>query len=41
MSNHLPAKCRIRPAIAGDESLLLEFIRGLAEYEKLEGEMVA
>lgn len=32
---------RIRPATAGDEPLLLEFIHALAVYEKLEHEMVA
>lgn len=31
----------IRAATAGDEALLLEFIRALAVYEKLEHEMVA
>lgn len=32
---------RIRPAVAGDEWILLDFIRALALYEKLEREMVA
>lgn len=32
---------RVRAAVAGDEALLLEFIRGLAVYEKLEHELVA
>ena len=31
----------IRPAVAGDIGLILEFIRGLAEYEKLSHEVVA
>jgi len=31
----------IRPAVRGDSGLILEFIRGLAEYEKLAHEVVA
>ena len=32
---------QIRPAVAGDEALILGFIRELAEYEKLAHEVVA
>lgn len=35
------SEIRIRTAIAADTSLILEFIRGLARYEKLEHEVVA
>lgn len=34
-------KLRLRPATADDATLVFEFIRGLAEYERLEHEVVA
>ena len=37
----LPPGFRIRPAAAGDVPLLLDLIRGLAEYERLSHEMRA
>jgi GNAT superfamily N-acetyltransferase len=32
---------RLRPAVAGEEALILEFIRGLADYERLSHQVVA
>ena len=33
--------CTVRPAVPGDEELILTFIRALADYEKLSGQVVA
>lgn len=33
--------CTFRPAVPGDEELILTFIRALADYEKLSGQVVA
>ena len=35
------AKCTFRPAVSGDEELILSFIRALADYEKLSDQVVA
>ena len=37
----MSGKISIRFAQPGDEGLILEFIRGLAEYEKMEADVVA
>ena len=33
--------CTFRPAAPGDEELILTFIRALADYEKMSGQVVA
>ena len=33
--------CTFRPAVPGDEGLILEFIRALAEYERMSDQVVA
>lgn len=33
--------CTFRPAVPGDEELILSFIRALADYEKMSGQVVA
>ena len=33
--------CTIRPAAPGDEELILSFIRALADYEHMSGQVVA
>ena len=35
------SSCTIRPAVPGDEALILSFIRALAEYEHLSDQVVA
>jgi GNAT superfamily N-acetyltransferase len=37
----MASKIRIQPAKPGDAALVLRFIKGLADYEKLTGEVVA
>jgi len=40
-SNHSPNRIAIRPATADDVGLVTQFIRDLAEYERLAHEMIA
>ena len=35
------SSCTFRPAVSGDEALILSFIRALADYEKMSGQVVA
>lgn len=35
------SKCTFRPAVPGDEELILTFIRALADYEHMSGQVVA
>ncbi len=35
------SSCTFRPAVPGDEGLILSFIRALADYEKMSGQVVA
>ena len=34
-------ECSFRPAVPGDETLLLDFIRALARYEQMEDQVTA
>ena len=34
------SSCTFRPAVPGDEGLILSFIRALADYEKMSGQVV-
>lgn len=35
------SNCTVRPAVPGDEELILSFIRGLADYENMSDQVVA